>query len=597
MRKIIAVTLLIYIVFPVYSQDIKITAVPESNVLISNQEFTIEVKVEGANINTNLNPQVPTIPGIRILTNRTSVSQSFQMINGKTSVSVTYRIFMIPEREGNFNIGPFFIDYKGKRYESNIVKIKVVKDTQQVPELAKQPAQDMFLAVIPDKKKAYAGEEINLTYKLYFRTKVYNYSILKLPKTTGFWVEEYPNPKQPKIRTETYKNKQYQTAVLKKMAIFPTSSGEFTIEPLDIEIEVAAQQERKRRSIWDDDFFNDPFFRNTVRKRLSSGSLKIDVNPLPQKNVPMDFSGLVGNFDISAQIDKKNITTDEAITYKVEISGTGNVRIYDQPEIEVSPDFEVYEPKINEKIEKFDKIHGRKTFEYVLIPRSEGKHYIKPISFSYFDPSTEKYITKTTPGFNINVSKGKKRVSLTPQREYSRREVKLLGSDIRYIKTDADSWHKIGDMFYKNTLFYILVVLPLLLLGGAFYYSKYIERMSSDIEYARSKKAAKKAQKRLSRAKSLMEKENPEFAVEIAKVLEEFIADKLNLSSAAIISDEIKKEMNKRDIEEELIDNFINTLEECNFARFSPEGLNIEKMKKLFDEGKDLIINLEKRLK
>lgn len=596
----------IFILLPVsllFAQEVKVKATPEGNVAVLNQEFIVTVTIEGKDIVRNVTPRVVNVDAFRILQNYTNVSQNFQLINGKMQASVIYTIYMMPEKLGDFEIGPFFVEIKGKKYESEKFRVKVVKDSQVTAgKEGKGEGQSIFLAVIPDKKEAYVGEGITLTYKLYFQQNVRSYSISKLPTTTGFWVEDYQIPSQPRTRTETYKNERYGTAVLKKMVIFPTSSGDFTIEPLDIEVEVPEEKNtRRRRRSMLDNFFNDPFFSRTVRKRLSSGSLKINVKSLPdiktQQGNTGDFTGLVGKFDIKAAVDKKNVETDEAISYTIEISGEGNIRIFDRPEIKISPDFEKYEPKINEKVDKADRVIGKKTFEYVLIPRSEGTHIIEPLLFTYFDPGQNKYITKKTPEFKINVTRGDKKTTPLVRGDYTRKEIKLLGSDIRFIKTSANKWQQTGNLFYKDTAFIILLFIPLAALGVAFYYSRHHERMSSDIQYARSKKAGRIAQKRLSEATSLFKNEDPEFFAELAKAIQSFIADKLNMASAGIIIEEVKEELLKRNIEDSFIEEAENIIDECNMARFSPEKLNKEKMKEILNRGKDLIIKLEKKFK
>ncbi|MFC1725190.1 BatD family protein [candidate division KSB1 bacterium] len=597
-KKTIFAVLLIILFLPGFSQDIKITAAPESNIAVLNQELIVNVTIEGGDVNSNLTPRVATVPGIRILTNNTSVSSAFTVVNGKMSASFQYKIFMMPEQEGEFTIGPFSVEYKRKKYQSNSFKIKVLKEAPNAtPEGGVPEGQNIFLAVIPDKKEAYIGEGITLTYKLYFQQDVRSYSVTKLPTTTGFWVEEYDLPRQTTTRTEIYNNQRYGAAVLKKMVIFPTSSGTFNIEPLDLDIEVPAKREtrRNRRSVFDD-LLNDSFFERTVKRRVSSGGLNITVKPLPDEDKPLDFSGLVGDFDIKASIDKSTVKADEAITYKIEVTGTGNVKIFDQPVLNISPDFEIYDPTINERVDKLDQIKGTKTFEYVLIPRSEGTHKIEPVNLTYFDPSKKRYVTKTGSGFTIKVTKGRDRVTTAVPGE-SRREVTLLGSDIRYIKTISGSWQDRDNIFYRSTLFLALIILPLAMYGMVFMYSRHKEKMSSDIQYARNRKAAKTAQKRLSKARTLLKSEDEKFFAEMAKVLQDFIADKLNLSSAGLVNDEIKEKLKSRNIEEEIITELIKTIDECNMGRFSPGNIDTNAKENIYSKGKELIISLEKRLK
>ncbi len=381
------------------------------------------------------------------------------------------------------------------------------------------------------------------------------------------------------------------------MTLFPTSPGKKIVGPMTLQCEIKETTRRRSRDMFDS-FFDDAFFGRTVRKTIASPAVEIDVKPLPAANKPKSFSGAVGQYKLKAVVDNTSVKTDEAITLKVTISGTGNIRMLSKPEVIIPVDFEQYEPTVTERIDRTNGIiSGSKTFEYVLVPRFPGEQHIKPIVFSYFDPRTKTYKTVQTEEIVVNVAKGKDQIVRGGGSGLSKEEVKYVGRDIRFIKMSSDDFKPTGYRLYKSFIFYLFLLLPLAALGIAFIYQKHLEKLSENVAYARSRKANALAMKRLSKARSLLKEETQkEFFAEVSNALAGFAADKLNMSKAGLISDELEKEFKKRHINEELTKEYFDLIRLCDFQRFAPSSVRREEMEESYQAAKKVIIKLEKAL-
>ncbi|MBN2246695.1 MAG: protein BatD, partial [Candidatus Aminicenantes bacterium] len=419
----------------------------------------------------------------------------------------------------------------------------------------------------------------------------------ELPDLLGFWIEDYELPPRPVTREEVVGGKRYLVAEIKKSALFPTAAGERTIDPLEIECEVRVR-DRSTRDIFDrffdDDFFSSPFGR-TVQAKIASEPVKINVSPLPNEGRPPDFSGAVGRFKLESSLDKEQVTANEALSIKIKISGTGNIKMLPEPEIAFPREFETYDPKVELRVNrKGNAISGSKEYEYVLIPRRGGEFRIPSFSFSYFDPDAGIYKTLETPEYTLTVAAGDGSAAQVPA-GLSRRNIEYIGKDIRFIKPASPDFHRIGSYFYRSFWFIFLIALGILALAGAGIYRQRINRMAENIAYARSLKAQKAAKQRLSRARKLMtEKKQTEFYAELSQALLGFVADKLNLPTAGLMTDEIREKLAEWGVETSIISELLDCLGACDFYRFAPaENIQTE-METHYQKAKEAIIKLDK---
>jgi len=586
------------------ADDFSIQAHVDQTVIGLNQQFTLSVELSGKGANSVSNPELPAMDFAAFM--GSGSSQNIQFINGKMSVSKTISYHFTATAAGQFEIEAVKVIHDNKTYETDPIAIQIVSNSQQgtarsgqqaKPVQGSGPAEgDLFLRATVNKKRAYQNEPVVVTFDLYTRVDVASFGLSKLPATTGFWVEEFPLPQTPQTRSEILEGKQYTVATLKKMALFPMSEGVKTIAPMSVECDVRVRKKRSRSMF--DDFFNDSFFYGqTQRKALSSKAVQIQVLPLPETGKPDDFSGAVGQFKMSGKADKTDAKTNEAISYKIVISGEGNIRTLPEPDVVFSPDFEVYPPKKTEKINRDgNRISGVQTYEYVLVPRVAGLQKIKPVRLSVFNPKTGAYEILKTREVNIRVTKGSEMFTAAPS-GLSKEEVRLIGQDIRFIKTETPVFRKIGRIFYRQPLFWIILIAPLLSIASAFGYRRHLNRLYGDVAYARGRRATKQVKKRFTGAREYLKSDTQKsFYSEIHKGLMSYLGDKLNIAESGMISEEVRKLLAVRGVPESSVEGYFGCMQTCDMMRFSPSGSDEEEMKKFLKKAENAVSDMDKYL-
>ena len=550
----------------------------------------------------------------------TSSSSSIQVINGKISRSVeyTYTYVLTAGEEGIFTIPPAKIIVDGTIHESNEVKVQVVAgNTSQQGNQGQQGSSsqksnntendlkdDVFIRAVVSNTKPMQGEQIVITYKLYYRINISAPEFTKEPGFMGFWKNDLmPKDRQSYVQyNETYKGQQYHVAEIRKFALFPQKSGKIVIDEANAvcQAQIRTQSQQKSRDPFFDSFFNDPFFNRykTVEIPLKTNRITINVSPLPTHNKPADFSGAVGSFNFNSEIDKTELKANEAINLKFTINGSGNIELIDKINVPFPPDFEVYDPKVNKNINTSPSgVSGKKTFEYLIIPRTPGDFTIQPVKFSYFDLKRNKYVTLTSPEYNISVAKGDGTISDVSYSGVNQADIKYIGSDIRHIKMNVPRLYISGSYFFGSGTFYLLLVLPLIIfILFTIIWNKELKKRSN-IALMKNKKATKVAQKRMKQA-SIFLKENKkdEFFVEVSQALWGYLSDKFSIPLANLSMETVKDSLQSKEVKEETIDQFIDTLNNCEFARFAP-GDSASAMENIYSEAVDIISRIESELK
>ncbi|MBI3766559.1 MAG: protein BatD, partial [Ignavibacteriales bacterium] len=529
-----------------------------------------------------------------------------QIINGSVSSSVSYSYVLQSRAEGKFTIGSATINQGGKQLRTQPISIEVTKGAPQAKQqprqsedsdIGRQIGDNLFLKVSVDKSRVYQGEQVTATYKIYTRVNVVNYGVSKVPALTGFWSEDLDVPKQIQLTTEVVNGKQYRVGILKRVALFPQHSGTLEIDPMEVECVVQVQTKRRSNDIFDQ-FFNDPFFGNpsSVNHRVRSEPLKITVVPLPGA-APNGFNGAVGKFSIETWLDKHQTKTNEAITLRVKISGHGNLKLLEAPAINVPPDLERYEPKISDNITKQgDQIAGSRTFEYLLIPRHAGDQDIPSFPFSYFDVDKKSYVTVNSPELALSVEKGSDLVSGSTA-GISKEDVKLLGEDIRFMKSGNTSLQRRGESFAGSLMFFILSLSPIPAFVGFVVFVRKRENMMGDVAGVRNRKARKMAQRRLTEAKRFLDsKKKEDFYAEISRALWGYIGDKLGIPPAALSIDVVRSSLAARGVSDETVSKLASTIEQCEFARFAPSSDSL-RMDGTYQGAVELISIIEAQLR
>lgn len=552
-----------------------------------------------------------------------STSSSVQIVNGSMTrtVSNSYTYVLRAEKEGTFTIGSATCNVDRETISSEPYQITVLPGdaggttasatgssgnqqtgSQQNTSDPQVSGKDLFLKAIPSKKAVYVGEPITLVYKLYTRVPVSQLSMSKVPSYGGFWTKEANDNGSYKQSTEMVNGVEYTTAEIKKVVLIPQKAGQLSVEPMGIECVAQIQTQRKGRQSNDpfDIFFNDPFFSRgytNVQKNVESPTVIVNAKQLPADGKPMSFSGAVGNYNFSATIDRNELTTNEAITMTLTVSGSGNIELLNLPSPVFPPDFEVYDPKIVTSADISSQgLTGTKKAEYLIIPRRAGNFTIPPVEFSYFNPAKGSYVTLTSPEMNINVTKGAGGEAGEGGVYASTQEgIKYLGSDIRHIMTGKSKLKQVNTCFFGSITYFLILTAMLLLFVVALVLVSKNRRFRQDTMLVRNKQATKVAKGRLKNAYTHLKNNDQNlFYEEMSQALWGYISDKLGIERSVLSMETVKEAMVNKGMDEQLANEFVDTLNTCEFARFAP-GDATSKMQGLYEKGLEVIMKVEKQ--
>jgi hypothetical protein len=593
-----------------YAQDLSVKAYFDRSTIVVNQSVMLNVELSGNDVNNASQPELPDFGGWFKFIGSSGSSQNLSWINGKFSGSITYSYILMPLKNGTATIPAITVKCGSKTVASQPITVEI-KDAGAIPP-PKQGTQQgasktrdtpgIILVPVPNKKTIYQNEGITVEYKVYIEpsVNVTRYTELNVPNYQGFWKVEFVLPKTPHLYSETYQNREYNTAVLKRVELYPTQSGELELSPLEMEFTVVSNRQQTGNDFFDR-FFNDPFFGGLGRSEtvtIRSNPLRIAVKSLPNEGLPPEFNGAVGRFSITATADKHTVKENESVTLIVTIEGSGNIKFIPEPTLRLPDSFERYDPKVEDDINlQGTSITGKKTIEYVLVPRKKGTYAVAPITFAYFDPAAEQYISMKTQPIPITVEPGPEITGNMP-RAVTREEVKLMGSDIRFIKESYIKWDKIGKRQFISLSFLSIIIIPFLMVCGAFVYSRHLQKLNADVALKRSRQANAVATKRLKKAQNYLQAGNTDaFYPEIASALQEYIADKLNIASAGIVTEELETHLLQMNIDDDLVEAYIACLKKCDFHRFSSAKGTLAEMNKLYEDSRTAIYEMEQRLK
>lgn len=600
MRKILVyIILFLSITVKVFGQEF--TASVNETTVADNERFQVTFTFSGKSINNLSKFSPPSFENFLILSGPNQ-STSIQIINGAQSAQLSYTFVVQPKSLGNYTIGSASIMQEGNTYKSEPIKITVVKGENKPKQQQNNDSQisdseiskNLYIRANVDKTRAFKGEQITIVYKLYTRLSIASQmGVNKLPQYQNFWAEELETSNNINFSTEVINGKQFRVGVLKRVALFPTQTGTLEVTPLELTVPIQIQKQRNGKSIWDD-FFGDPFGRSEIYEYdAKSNVVKIQVDPLPTGQ-PDSFKGAVGDFNFDAKLNTTTVKSNEPITLKIDISGTGNIKLLELPEVKLPNGFEKYEPKVNEQINRSGTISGSKSAEYLLVPRVVGIREIPPVEFSYFNPDTKKYVTLKSESFSIDIKPGDKQA---PIEIAGKEDIKELGTDIRFIKTSFDDIEKREDYFFNSTGFVIASILPFIFAVGIIGWKRKHDKLHGNVVLLRYQKAQKIAKNRLKSAMKLMENKNhTAFYTELSTALFGYLEDKLHIPKSEFTIERASADLRKLKVSDELISNLKTGAEKCEFVRFAPGAENSAAMQDMYDEIAEVIINIEKNI-
>lgn len=601
---------LLLILTTVYAwADKKATLTAEApDVVVSGDQFRLTFTVNTQKVKDFRAPSIT--KGFDVLMGPSRSQQSStQIINGKvsSSSSITYTYILMAGDAGTYTIPAASIEAEGEKIFSNAITIKVLPPDQLAgnakssqgssSQSASQVASgritnnDLFITATASKTTVHEQEAILLTYKVYTLVNL-RQLFGKMPDLKGFHTQEIELPQQKTFSLEHYKGRNYNTTVWSQYILFPQQTGKLEIPSITFEGVVAVQ------TISDDPFdafFNGGGYRE-VKKKIVTPKLTINVQPLPAK--PENFSGGVGEFTLSSSINAKDVKTNDAVTIKLTINGSGNMKLISTPEVKFPEDFEVYDPKVTNNFDvSRSGLTGSQTIEYLAIPRHAGNFTIPPVEFTYFDLKTNSYKTLKTEAYNINVAKGKGNADQVIADFTNKENVKVLGQDIRFIKLGDTKLMPKGDVFFGTISYYLWYIIPFVLFVGLVVFFRKQAAENANVAKVKTKKANKVATKRMKLAgKLLAENRKNEFYDEVLKALWGYISDKLSIPVSQLSKDNIEAELAKYGVADDVIKDFINALNECEFARYAPGDEN-EAMDKVYTTSVEAISKMENSIK
>ena len=510
----------------------------------------------------------------------TSRQSSYQMINGHTSSSssITFTYTLNAVSNGIYTIPAARVRINGKTVLSKIAKIKVIGSTRSGSKASRMnqysndgsssqaqssstniTGNDLFIRVSANKRRVYEQEPVLLTYKVYTQVELTQLEG-KMPDLTGFHTQEIPLPQQKSFHLERVNGKPYKVVTWSQYVMFPQVTGELRIPSITFKGTVV----RQNRSVDPfEAFFNGGSGYVEVKKNIEAPGLTIQVDALPKK--PVNFSGGVGNFNITASLNKLEVKTGEPLSLRVVVSGKGNLKLIKQPEINLPKDFDKYDPKVKDNTKLTNSgVEGNKEYTFLVVPRNQGTFTIPSIEFTYYDTSLNSYKTVKTQVFSVTVFPGDK---LKEPSLYDAEKENDIHDIIRDVKTGNTE----DGTFFGSTIYWISLVS--LFLSFIFLLIVFRQRAleRSNIVGTRGKKANIIAQKRLKNAKRLMiEGLQNEFYDEVLRALWDYVGYKLNIPTEALSRDNIAENLRSNYVDNGTVNKFLLALDECEFKRYAP---------------------------
>ena len=574
-----------------------------------SDQITLTLSVIGEGLGNVPEPELPRMNDFTVVGRNSSSSTQISFANGNLTATKTVNFIYIlqPNHEGSFTIDAASIRYEGETYATNPIPVEVIpagtppgsgagtvpQQAPASPEVAELEA-NLFLEVVSDRKQAYVGEQVTLIYKLYSRYQLRNVQYGKAPTYTSFWAEAMFDAQKLDFRREVRGGTAFKAAILKRIALFPTSPGKKTLDQMEIGCDIPVRT-RRRSLLFDFDDFD--IFGRVQRVTVRSEHLTIQVKPLPP-GAPAGFRGAVGEYRMRVSSTPKSVVEGDPISVKLTVSGTGNLETVRETERPESRDFKIYDPKVSKSIQKTgDQIGGSKIFEYVVIPKRAGSISLPRFEFVSFNPRKREYVSSSPAPIRISVSPRKRSPEEDGNFRLAREEVTQVGRDIRHIKTDAGDLQDQSRALYQSWFFLSVQTLPFLAVAAALFYRRRQERIRGDVAYARRRRSKGEAARRLKAArKNLDNREGPAFHAEVYRALSQFLADRLNIPAAGLTGEAVSEHMLEKQVDAELVALVRDIFDRCDFARFSPTMVQDGEMDRVYQETEAVIEALERKI-
>lgn len=516
-------------------------------------------------------------------------------INGVRSFSKTYSYFLAPKKRGKFTIGQSTIEIDGETYKTSPITIEVTAAVEK-PKDPNDPnyiaSKNIHLVAEVSKTNPYLNEAITVVYKLYIspNTGVDTWRELDNPRYVDFWSQNI-DVKELKLVNSTYNGEDYRYVVLRKVVLYPQKTGKLSIEPLSLDVKVRVPTNRRN-------IFGDRQMQ-VVHRTVAAGSRAINVKPLPETGRPLDFSGAVGSFDFKVTTNKDELKATEALQARVQVSGKGNLKLFDLPKLTLPSSLEVYEPEHKENVTTtLSGMKGNISDSYTIVPTYQGKYPIPSVSFSYFDLETEKYKTITSSELVVDVTEGPINTTSNNTRANnsvaSKQAITQTGNQFLSFKTATKFVAQEPSYFFKTKLFWSMLLLPFLAIPIAIIVRKKSDERRNDIVGNKIRTANRLARKYLGEAKKALGNKEA-FYNAMERALHNYLKSKLRIETSEFSKDKIDELLTSKGIDNSVINSFIELLTSCELARYTPFS-NVE-MQQDYDKAASVISLIDKQVR
>lgn len=585
-----------------YAQSLSISASVDRQTISMDDQLTLRVDVSGQASNIP-QPQLPPLDGFHAYSS--GRSQSISIVNGQVSSQVSFTYILAPKSAGTFTIGPVSITAGGQTISTQPISVTVTASAPGAPG-QRAPAQrgsapvqrapsgiqdrDLFITTDVDKKRVFVNERIVLTFRFFRRVNLLSQPSYQAPDTTGFWSEDLPPQKN--YRT-TVDGLEYLVIEI-NTALFPTAPGNFTIGPAALQVSV---RDISRSDPFSDDFFGQFFSRGRTRT-LQTSPIAIEVKALPEEGKPASFTGTVGRYTISAELDKTEAKEHEPLTLNITIKGEGNIRTIADPVLPALKDFRVYDTVSSLNISKSENaVTGSKMYKTVIVPQRAGAFRIPSIHYSIFDPEKGRYVTLSTKEVNLNVASQPRDQRVFTPMVATPQGIALGTQDIRYIKTQFEV-KDYGKLLYRQPAVLYIFILPVLALGWVFFAERRKAKFDGNVGLMRRHRSAKMARARLKKAGLMLkERKTVGFYAEIQQALTHYLADRLNVSAHGMKMEDWMRILVEKGASQKLVSDFRKIFMECDMARYAPSAIDEGALPKCLSETGTLLYNLENMMR
>lgn len=615
MKRLLHIFILVAFSVSVFADGDVTFRVSAPSTVEAGGKFRVQFTVNTQNVSNFI---APDFKGFEVIYGPATSSQSsFQMINGRTSQSssIIYTYVLLSDVQGTYTIGSASVQVEGKTVRSKPVQVRVLPAgaggsayggggsssngsasgrQSNVPVTTGQgiTSKELFMTATASRTSVHEQEAILLTYKIYTLVDLRQLDG-KLPTLDGFQIQEIPLPRTKEFSLEHYNGRNYRTVVWSQYLLFPQKSGKLTIPSITYEGVVVTRNQNIDPI---EAFFNGQSGLLELKKKITTPALTINVSPLP--NMPADFSGAVGKFTLSSSISTQEVDANEAVTLKISVKGSGNMKLIATPEVNFPKDFDTYDAKVNDNFQLTRTgLAGNKDFEYLFVPRHAGTYDIPAVKFTYFDTEARTYKTLTTEPYTIKVNKGKGGAGQSVS-NYSgqQQDVQQLNQDIRFIKTGDVALHQQGDTFFGTWKYWAAYLLPFLLFVLFIVMGRKRMKTNANVALTRGKKANKVALRRMKTAKTLLDSHDAsKFYDEVLRALWGYVGDKFNMSQESLNKENIEQSLTSRNVPAEQIGQFMKVLNDCEFARYAPGDVN-ENMENVYNSAISAITKMEDNL-